>query len=177
MKTWLCASLFGLLLTGCASNVPKGIREAPPGPSVAEARTRATELIGTRVRWGGDIAKVENHPTETWMEVVERNLDANGRPREEDRSGGRFIARIPGFLDPAVYAPGRQITVAGVLTEPLARKIGEFAYTFPTVKAEEYYLWPRLPERTAYPTPPFWYDPWYHPWRHPFYRPFPYRYW
>lgn len=171
MKAWLGASLFSLLMAGCAGNVPKAIRESPPGPSVAEARAQQGP-IGARVRWGGNIAKVENHATETWIEIVERSLESDGRPRQEDRSGGRFLARITGFLDPAVYAVGRQMTVAGMLTELITRPIGEFPYTFPAVKVEEYYLWPPLPERSAYPyhAPP-WYDPWY-PWR-----PYPYRRW
>lgn len=168
MKAWLSASLFSLLLAGCASNVPKSISEPLPGPSAAEARVQPSAHIGAHVRWGGTIAKVENHATDTWMEVVERALGPDGRPRQEDRSGGRFLARIPGFLDPAVYANGRQITVSGVIAEPVTRLIGEFPYTFPAVQVEEHYLWPPLPERQAYPYSP-WYDPWY-PWR-----PFPHR--
>jgi len=165
------AGLFSLLLAGCASQVPRTVSEpAPSKLSVAQARADQGPL-GAPVRWGGTIAKVENHKTETWMEIVERPLDNNGRPRQLDQSGGRFLARINGFLDPAIYTPGRPITAAGLLQENITRPIGDYTYTFPVVKVTSFYLWPPLSER-VYDDP--WYDPWY-PWHYPFYDPwYPY---
>ena len=161
----LLAGFFSLLLIGCASQVPRAVSEPPPSKlSVAEARANQGPL-GTPVRWGGIIAKVENHPNETWIEIVERPLDSNGRPRQVDQSGGRFLARFDGFLDPTIYTPGRAITVAGTLQENITRPIGNYPYTFPVVKVTSFYLWP--PEQ-VYRDP--WYDPWY-PWHDPFYDP------
>ena len=87
------------------------------------------------VRWGGAIASVENRRDETWIEIVERPLNT-------DKSAGRFLARVDGFLDPAVR-------VEHVYLWPL-----------PSRAARHYYR------------SPYWYDPWYpwgypHPYRRP----------
>jgi outer membrane lipoprotein len=164
--------IFIAMLSACASGIPRPISEPPPvKTSVAEARTDIERLRGTQVRWGGKIAGVENHPTETWIDIVELPLSRYGRPQETDRSGGRFIARIEGFLDPHVYTSGRQITVAGTLEKTLSRAIGDYPYTYPVVKTEVHHLWSPLedmPPRYYYD--PYWYDPWY-PWGYP---PYPY---
>lgn len=164
--------LLGLALAGCATDVPREIREAPAVDiRPAQALGEAERLRGQAVRWGGAIASVENRRDETWLEIVERPLARDGRPRNTDRSGGRFLARLAGFLDPAVYAIDRQVTVAGTLEEPVTRAIGEHPYRYPVVRTGALYLWPKLE-----PVPanyyPYWYDPWY-PWGHPYYYPYP----
>jgi outer membrane lipoprotein len=160
-----------LALAGCASDIPRPIREAPPGDlrpaqALAEAETRQ----GTAVRWGGAVASVENRSDETWLEIVEHPLYSDGRPRRTDRSDGRFLARVPGFLDPALYARQRFVTVAGTLEEPVTRTIGAYPYRYPVVRATGHYLWPREPDvvhHHYYYYPPYWYEPWYYPWRLP----------
>lgn len=167
----------GLLCTvlsaGCASNIPKEISTAPPdNPMVAEVRSDIQQFTGAHVRWGGTIATVENQTNETWIEVVARDLDNSGQPRMTDRSAGRFIAIIDGFLDPVLYAEGREITVAGVIENETTRKIGGYDYSFPLVRVNNYLLWPPRYEPSVRDYPPYWYyDPWY-PW-YPYY---PYRY-
>jgi len=162
--------LIGFLgLAGCASNIPVEIADAPEVTvSVAEARAQPGRYVGTQVRWGGAIAAVTNLENETVVEVVARNLDSRGQPREEDYSPGRFMARIPEFIDPTVYATQREFTVFGTLVESREGKIGEFAYTYPVVQVANHILWePRLEPD------PFYYDPFYYPYR--WHRP--YRYW
>jgi outer membrane lipoprotein len=161
-------------LAGCASSLPKEIHEAPPGnPNLDDVLTDRSRFIGNRVRWGGTIATVENHTKETWLEIVARTLQSDGRPSDSDTSPGRFMAVIDGFLDPMVYAAGRSVTVVGTITEPVTRKIGAYDYTFVVVRAKYYLLWQPLPAPRSYPYPPPWYDdPWYpyfphHPWRYP----------
>lgn len=163
----LCA----ILLAGCATNVPKAIKEAPPGnPMVAEVRSDTQRFIGTHVRWGGTIATLDNQASETWVEIVARELDRSGQPRLTDRSAGRFIAVIDGFLDPALYAEGREITVSGVIEDEITRKIGDYDYTFPRVRVNDYLLWPQRLEPDPRDYPPYWYyDPWYR-W-YPYYYP------
>ena len=165
--------LFSALLVACAGNVPRAISEKPATPlSVPEARRAEAGLSGAAIRWGGTIARIENRQTETWIEIVDRPLDRYGRPLETDRSGGRFLVRVQEFLDPQVYATGRQVTVAGTLEKNLQRNIGDHPYTYPLVKAGAVYLWPPLKEWSPYYYDPFWHDPW-HPWG---YLPYPYPY-
>ena len=83
---------------------------------------------------------------------------------------GRFFARVAGFLDPAVYAADREVTVYGIVEEVVKRNIGEKPYSYPTVRSERLYLWPvRLAVPYGYYPDPYWYDPFYYPYR---YRPY-----
>jgi outer membrane lipoprotein len=170
MKT--IALFLALTLAGCASDIPRPIREAPAEKiALAQALKYPEKHRTAVVRWGGAIASIENRRDETWIEIVERPLDADGQPRDTDQSAGRFLARVQGFLDPAIFAPKRLVTAAGKLDGNSTRTIGEHPYTYPVVHTDSIYLWP-VPVRTEYLYyyPPYWYDPWY-PWGYPY----PYR--
>lgn len=185
MRQQLIVFLLCSLLSACATSGPDAIN-APPAVdlSLAEARANASAHLDQRIRWGGSIAGVENRANETWLEVVARPLDGTGRPRLGDESFRRFLAKVKGFLDPAVYAKGRLVTVAGVISGGLTRTIGEYSYAYVVVDADAIKLWePVLPPRYYYPGP--FYDPFYdpflpmpmNPW-YPWYRPYPlYPYW
>src|SRR4030066_392990 len=137
-----------LTLAGCASDIPRPIRESPAeNIPVTEALKDPQQHRAAAVRWGGAIASIENRRDETWIEIVERPLDAYGQPRDTDQSAGRFLARVQGFLDPAIFAPKRLVTAAGALDGNSTRTIGEHPYTYPVVRADSIYLWP-VPTRT-----------------------------
>lgn len=164
MRTFVVA-LALLALAGCASTVPEPIRDAPEAaPLPDEVRSEPDRFAGDRVRWGGTIVAVSNEASSTEIEIVARPLDARGRPEPVDRSQGRFLARFDGFLDPAVYAEGRELTVTGTIQGATERTIGDYPYTYPVVDVTGQYLWARrqpVSERPPYPYDPFWYDPWY----------------
>jgi outer membrane lipoprotein len=165
--------LIVLVLFGCAAQAPVPYSKIPVARvSVAEVRADVSRFIGTEVRWGGVITRVENKAEETWVEVVSRQLWASGQPREAGGSGGRFIASFQGFFDPVVYKKGLQLTVLGSIKGQTKRLIGEHEYSFPLLSVTASYLWPvrTQPAYYDYP-PPFWYyDPWpYYPWSHPHY--------
>ena len=164
-----------LMLFGCAALEPLPVSKIPvANVSVAEVRADGARFIGAEVRWGGTISRVENKATETWIEIVSRQLRSSGQPLVAGSSSGRFIASFQGFFDPEVYKKGLQLTVLGPITGQTKRSIGEHDYSFPIVSATASYLWPVEPEPGYYDyPPPFWYyDPW------PYYR-WPYRpyYW
>jgi outer membrane lipoprotein len=148
-----------LVLTGCATSLPPLI--ANPPPTEVDPWTVGAEPerhAGAQVRWGGTIVAVENRAGTTDVEVVSRPLGSNGRPDDVPRSGGRFIAAALGFLDPALYAPGAQLTVAGTVEGTVVRPIGEYPYRFPVVRVEALHLWTPL----AAPVPQHWQGPiWY----------------
>ncbi len=151
-------------LIGACSSLPKELRHPPvDNPVLVEVRADADPYIGRQVRWGGTIVAVDNDPVETHIEVVARELYRSGRPLYTDRSVGRFLADFPGFLDPAVYAEGRDITIAGTITGLESGRIGEHEYTWPVIRVHHHYLWP-LPAEYRYNYPPpyyYHYDPWY----------------
>ena len=177
-KPRCCALLLALLLSACASQVPQGIREAPAdNTSPEQVRAQDTEHLGQRLRWGGTIIETGNREDATWLTVLARPLYKNGKPQFSDDSAGRFIAIVPEFLEPQVYAPDRQVTITGTLLRSEAGEVGEYLYTYPVIQAEVWYLWPEVTEMPwGYPYPG-WYDPWYYdPW-YPYRYPYRYRYW
>lgn len=154
--------VIGVWLTGCAS-VPEPLREAPQtSPDPAAVRATPDKYAGTKVRWGGIIAAVENEANESEIQVVSRPLADSTRPQETDASSGRFIVRIKGFVDPIDYSAGREITVIGVLDGVEQRNIGKYPYSFPLVRATSYYLWPLRPP--PIPDSYYYYSPLYNPW-------------
>jgi outer membrane lipoprotein len=168
----LATAIAVLVLAGCATTIPEAIRETPPGnPTPVEVRASPDRFVGQRVRWGGTIASVDNREDATLIEVVARQLGDNGRPEDGDVSFGRFIAKVNGFADPAIYSEGRDLTVVGTLGEPVRKSIGKYPYLYPVVQVSSHYLWPSKPP-PAYYYDPYWYDPWYDPW-YPF-SPWPY---
>lgn len=156
-------------LVGCATPGPTFLRETmPDNPTLSQVNAATANYTGQSVRWGGTIFKVENRAQETWIEIVERPLDAQGRPRNSDQSDGRFIVRIVRFLEPTIYTQGRVITVLGIVDGVNSGKIGDYDYAYPVVKTDAVHLW--VQEISVRPPPdPYWYDPWYPFW------PWPYR--
>ena len=162
-----------LLLGACASQVPQAIRVAPAdSPSLLQVHQQADNHLGRQVRWGGTIIETGNREDTTRLTVLGRPLNKSGDPKFTDESAGRFIVIMPEFLDPAVYAPDRQVTVTGTLLRTEAGKVGEFPYTYPVVQADAWYLWPaEIQQPYGYGDSRYygpWYDPWY-PYGYPYY--------
>ncbi len=107
---------------------------------------------GSVVLLGGQIITTTVKANETWIEVLEKPPDYEQRPSDADQSFGRFLVRFQGFLDPAIYASGRKLTVAGQVEGKVIRPIKEVNYTYPVLAAREHYLW--KPE-DAYSAPRF----------------------
>ena len=149
-------------LVGCASPVPKSISEPASPYTVSDVRQSPSQTRGVMVRWGGTIVSVDNRERETWLEIVAHPLEQSGRPKETDATLGRFLARATGFLEPAVYAPGREITVYGMVEGLNEGMIGDYPYEFPVIGAHKLWLWEKRPERASDPR---LYDPWYR-WPH-----------
>lgn len=148
-----------LVLASCASQPKTPIANADfKGPTLAAVRANPDMFLDQRVRWGGSIAGVENRRDVTLVEIVQHPLLDSGRPRSSTTSAGRFIARIPGFLDPAIYAKDRQLTVVGALQPSIERNIGKYPYQYPVVVADTYQLWKDTDKsRVIYYYPdPFW---------------------
>jgi len=168
-------------LGACTSQVPLLIRQGPlDSPAPAVVREQDGDYAGQTVRWGGMLIATGNEEHFTRLTVLALPLTRDGEPGSGDDSLGRFIAIVPGFLDPKVYAADRLVTVTGTLRGVEAGMVGEHPYRYPVVEAEAWYLWPE-PGTASYDYPyyPGWYDPWYGPWWYgPWYDPwyFPHRY-
>ena len=161
---WCCL----VVLAGCTSAFSPQLMDQVDRS--LDYRAVAADPAGARgktVLLGGAIVQTVPKPGSTEIEVVQKALDSSGAPRLTDRSEGRFLVVSERFLDPAVYSPGRDVTVAGEVVEPQTRRLGEIDYRYPVIQAIELRLW-RRPVPPAYPSPYGWpYDGWYR--RHPYY--------
>jgi outer membrane lipoprotein len=152
-----------LVLWSACARPPAALRGTFPPLGVRDAQQEGQ--VGERVRWGGQI--VATHPAndETCLEVVAKPLDREAHPMRTDQSDGRFLACAPGFYDPEVYAPGREVTVVGTVAGSEMRRVGGYQYRSPRLNAETVYLWPRIDPRAAYAYPyPYYDDPFWDPW-------------
>ena len=169
--------LIAILIGGCAGKPPKEL-----GGPIADMPTQGgvqaspARYVGREVRWGGEILDVHNASAHTDVEIYGRPLEGNAEPEPAGGDGVRFIARVPRFLDPVEYAPGKRLTVRGRLQQAVTRTVGEFPYRYPLVAVDASHLWPAYqpPEPAYYPYHryPYW-GPWW-PWgpwgphRHPY---------
>lgn len=139
---WI-ASLSLLGFAGCTAAIsPEMLKDVDQSIPFEDILKDAEAFQGKTVLLGGDIIETENFPDKTLIIILQRPLDSEEKPSGEDRSKGRFIVSVPGFLDPAIYGRGRQITVAGTVAGKEVRALDEIEYTYPIIDRRELYLWP-----------------------------------
>ena len=105
------------------------------------------------------------------MEVLQKPIDFQDRPTELDRSGGRFLALSDEYLDAALYAEGREVTVAGVVEGKRVQRLDEIDYSYPLIRVKKIHLWHKRTDEPYGYSPRFhhWYSPWWYPY-HGWYR-------
>lgn len=160
--------MFFLSLGACAYG-PRAISEElraeiTPGVTFREVIQNPKGAIGSTVLWGGTIIETTPHQDGTRIELLQKTLGKRDRPIETDESGGRFFVEAQGvFLDPAVYAKGREITLIGQMTEVRLALIGDLEYRYPFVISSHIHLWEERPTYSRsnfYPYPsPCWFGP------------------
>jgi outer membrane lipoprotein len=136
-----------VVLAGCAA-APRPLQGE--FSAVTPLQSSDAGRAGERVRWGGQIVGVETRADRTCIELLAKPLFETARPRATDDSLGRFFACRSGFYDPALFAPGRELSVTGVVEGFEERPIGEYLYRYPRVAAEVLYLWPERPVEYHY---------------------------
>jgi len=142
--------LAALLLAGCVSAFPdESLSSVNRALTLSDLRRAPAVHVNARVILGGEILATRPRVGETEIEVLARRLHPDGTPERSDRSEGRFLVKTADFLDPAIYAPGRRITVLGTVQGEEERAIGELPYRYPVIAAERIRLWPRDVAATA----------------------------
>jgi len=165
-----CAVLLAVMFvaTGCAPVISKNLREQVDKEISFKAVIKTPDAYqGKIVMWGGLIVATKNMKEGTLLEILQKPTDAQGRPKDVDRSDGRFLALYDGYLDSAIYSEGREVTVAGEIKGKRVLPMGEIQYTYPMILAREIHLWPARTRERIYMYPyPHWYyyrGGWYHP--------------
>ena len=169
---WL---LLALLLGGCVTAFPKEVTQtADRSITLAALRADPVAQVGKRVILGGEILTTRAKTGETEIEILGRKLNSDDSPDPSDRSDGRFLVRTAQFLDPAVYAQGRRVTILGTVRSAEQRTVGDAPYVFPAIDMERIRLWPNVRVADYY----YPYGPYpYYPWGVYVYPSFRYRYW
>ena len=135
--------MFMAITPGCAPVISEDIRrQVSAGLPFKDIFHSPQHHSGKMVIWGGVIIKAANQKRGTLLEVLHTSTDMQGRPIEVDRSEGRFLALYNGFLDVAVYAKGREVTIAGRIKGKQVSALGEIEYSYPLILIEEIHLWP-----------------------------------
>src|SRR5512139_1759120 len=130
-----------LALSSCGHTISEGLRSQAEPQVPEDLLFRDPEgFLGRLVILGGTIVETVNDDDGSYVEVLQKPLDSRGMPRETDTSHGRFIVFTEEFLDPAVYAPGRAITVAGEVAGTAEGTIGEMPYLYPFMVSREHHL-------------------------------------
>jgi len=136
-------------LAACAT--PLDIGTANRSLTPQQAAQTIDSVRQQSVAWGGVIIAGKNLQDKTQFEIVSYPLDDQNRPNIAAAPGGRFIAVVPGYLETADYAPGREVTVIGALQDTRSGKVGEASYTYPVVSATRIHLWPVLIPQSTEP--------------------------
>ena len=140
----LTGIVFAVLAAGCATSpFDTGDRTiASLGPADA---LRQPARVGAEVIWGGRIVGIVNSAEHTELEVLALPLRSGHRPRRDAEGGIRFVVRVPGFLEPMNYSPGRYVTALGRYVGIESRSIGSFEVDHPVLESRQLELWPVVP--------------------------------
>ncbi|GAB2569503.1 Slp family lipoprotein [Dyella jejuensis] len=147
-----CIVAFGaLLLVACA---PAPIYKTAPGTlAVLPAQVaQAPEHYGkAAVIWGGSVVGVRNFQDHSEIEILAYPLDGSQRPQPNTHGAGRFIAIVPGYLEPLSYPNGALITVSGQLDGSRASAVDQAAYVYPLVSVAQSHVWTPAEMRQGHP--------------------------
>jgi len=165
---YMAVALF-LIFNGCAPVISKELRSQVAREITFKEILKDPEgYKGKVVLWGGVIIAAKNRKEGTLIEVLQKPTDIGRRPKDIDRSEGRFLALYDGYLDVAIYAQGREVTVAGEIKGKRVLPLDEIEYTYPLISVKEIHLWPPKSEDRVYPYP-YRYYPWW--WYHQYWGP------
>ena len=161
------------LVTACAPFSKSVMRQVDTSVTFSEILKSPESYQSRTIMVGGVIIETRNDKDGTSIKVLQTSLDMEKRPAHRDRSQGRFLIRYAGFLDPVIYAKGRDITVVGDIVGEEIHPLGDIQYGYPVIRVREIYLWKKREPYEHLPGPylsPFWWDRYPYWWHgHPYY--------
>ena len=162
-KIYLAEFLIIVFLVGCAHPISQEIREnIDPDIKFESLVEDPNTFLGKRVLFGGVIVVTRNLEDGTELEIVQKNLESYGNLEAGDYSGGRFLFFSKGYLEPEIYASGRELIGVGKVTGKKLGQIGDYSYNFPIIEVEELHLLDDKKLNSSNSIPYSW-DPWYRP--------------
>lgn len=143
------AALFAF--AACTPISKQALSQVNTTASFQDIRGNTDRFVGKTVLWGGVIIHTDVRGNGTFIKVLETKMDWEHRPKDVEKSGGRFLVYDRGFLDPAVYKHGTRITVIGKITGTESLPLGGINYRYPVVEAGYIYIWKPQPRYYYYP--------------------------
>jgi outer membrane lipoprotein len=141
-----------LLLGACTPVIsPQLMEQVDRNLTYGSLTSRPEEAKGKIVLLGGTIVQTVPKPGETEIEVVQKQVNSSGEPYMTDKSEGRYLVAVNRVLDPVIYRPGLDITVAGEVRGSVLRRLGEIDYRYPVIAALELHVWIEPPQANPYP--------------------------
>lgn len=138
---FLISLLCGCMACGAVFD-PEVRRQVDPTLSYAELAASPQSHVGRVVLLGGTIVEATNFETFTRLILLQYPLGSRDRPRTKQVSGGRFLLRVPGYLETEVYHPGRAVSVIGGVVGREDLPLGETIYAYPVLTPKALHLWP-----------------------------------
>jgi outer membrane lipoprotein len=142
------------LLLGLAACAPAPIYKVAPGTVAAtpmQVAQTPEQFAHGQVIWGGSVVGVRNLPDHSEIEILAYPLDASQRPLFGAGASGRFIAMMPGYVEPMSYPAGVPITIDGQLAGTHVGQVGQASYVFPLVNAAQSHVWTADEMRSGHP--------------------------
>ena len=147
-----------LLLAGCAHVVSdESLSLVDNSVTFDMLKGAPDKYIGSYVLVGGAVASLRNDNSGSHIEVVEYELNLDDSPDPWSRSGGRFLAETPNFVDPYVFHTNRLVTVVGQVKGHKTQLLGEMEYVYPVIAIREMHYW-KLRD-VIYYSYPYYYPP------------------
>ncbi len=148
---WVLMAGLAVMLCSCAV-ISRGVRQqAVPSSVPFQALMQDTDAyLGKVVILGGYIIRTVNRGGQTDIYVLEAPLRLGEEPASRDKSRGRFMVTVNGFLDPEVYLKDRLLTVAGKVTGKVELEQEGHRYQYLKLDSVETYLWPEYRRARPY---------------------------
>jgi outer membrane lipoprotein len=122
------------------------VNATPQQVATAPANFRNLQVV-----WGGSVISVHNLADHSEIEVLSYPLDSSQRPRLKEPATGRFIAIMPGFVEPMDYPPGSLVTLRGTLDGARSGEVGRAGYTYALVHGDAMHRWTPEEMRQGHP--------------------------
>ncbi len=130
------ALLLLVVMFGCSSlpTLPQADRSRSPHQVSREGLGNSEQ----KRQWGGILIGIRADE----LEILAYPLDTDGRPRTEEKSAGRFLARITDQVEPGDLSIGQHITATGPILSIQSGRVGQADYLFPVMACEDLAVWP-----------------------------------
>ena len=141
MKKILILSIFGLLVSACATH-GLNVKQVNKKLTYQFAMDYFDDMKGQTALWTGQIISGKNFKDSSEIEILAFPQNDYGEPIKDAQSYGRFLAVKQGYLELGEYAKDRWVTLVGTLDSKRKGKVGDSDYIYPVLKVQQIKVWP-----------------------------------